>query len=39
MRILIEEYPYQSEDISEEVLGELLFHDAEGCCSMMLRER
>ena len=34
MRILIEEYPYQSEDISEEVLGELLFHDAEGKVSL-----
>lgn len=34
MRILIEECPYQSEDISEEVLGELLFHDAEGKVSL-----
>lgn len=34
MRILIEEYPYQSEDVSEEVLGELLFHDAEGKVSL-----
>ncbi len=34
MRILIEEFPYQSEDISEEVLGELLFHDAEGKVSL-----
>ena len=34
MRILIEEYPYQSEDISEEVLGELLFHDADGKVSL-----
>ena len=36
MRILIEEYPYQSEDVSEEVLGELLFHDAEGKVSHMI---
>lgn len=34
MRILIEEYPYRSEDISETVLGELLFHDAEGKVSL-----
>lgn len=34
MRILIEEYPYQSEDVNEEVLGELLFHDAEGKVSL-----
>lgn len=34
MRILIEEYPYQSEDVSKEVLGELLFHDAEGKVSL-----
>ena len=34
MRILIEEYPYQCEDVSEEVLGELLFHDAEGKVSL-----
>lgn len=34
MRILIEEYPYQSEDIGEDVLGELLFHDAEGKVSL-----
>ena len=34
MRILIEEYPYQCEDVSEEVLGELLFHDADGKVSL-----
>lgn len=34
MRILIEEYPYRSEDISETMLGELLFHDAEGKVSL-----
>lgn len=34
MRILIEEYPYSKEDVRDELLGEMLFHDSDGNISL-----